>query len=204
MVHERFTAPAIDHLLSELETSDFVSDRHGDAAVNVRETRRAYDRARKLPGSLVEEMSRTEVLAQQVWGEARGKSDFAMFRPWLDKWVDLKRQEAECVGYKSNPYDALLDQFEPGETAAGGSGGRLNRYARASLVELVARIVDCGRKALRRNSRTPLPRRRASTSLRKNGVGGDWIRLFRRAGSMSVCIRFVPGLGQVITHDDAL
>ncbi|HZK82848.1 MAG TPA: carboxypeptidase M32, partial [Humisphaera sp.] len=145
MVHAQSTAPAIDHLLSELETSDLISDRDSDAAVNVRETRRAYDRARKLPGSLVEEMSRTEVLAQQVWGEARGKSDFAMFRPWLDKWVDLKRQEAECVGYKSNPYDALLDQFEPGETAAGVR--RTFESLREPLVELVARIVDCGRKA---------------------------------------------------------
>ncbi|MDB5300536.1 MAG: Thermostable carboxypeptidase 1, partial [Phycisphaerales bacterium] len=70
----------------------------GDAAANVREIRRSYDRARKLPASLVEEMSRTEVLAQQAWGEARAKSDYPHFRPWLEKTLDLKRREADYVG----------------------------------------------------------------------------------------------------------
>src|SRR4051794_20379304 len=70
MIHDRFTSPAIDNLLAEVETSPLVGDPLSDAAVNVRETRRAYDRAVKLPGNLVEEMSRTEVLAQQAWGEA--------------------------------------------------------------------------------------------------------------------------------------
>src|SRR5205085_1656780 len=82
-------------------------DPESDAAVNVRETRRTYDRARKLPSSLVEELSRTSVLAQQAWGEARKASDYPKFRPWLEKILDLKRQEVECVGYKSDPYDAL-------------------------------------------------------------------------------------------------
>ena len=32
----------------------------------------------------------------------------------LKKLVDLKRQETELLGYDEHPYDALLDQFEPG------------------------------------------------------------------------------------------
>src|SRR6188508_1837426 len=80
MVHERTIAPHFDDLLKAVETSDLVRDPDSDPAVNVRETRRAYDRARKVPSALVEEMSRTEVLGQQAWGEARAKSDFATFR----------------------------------------------------------------------------------------------------------------------------
>ena len=145
MIHDWFTSPAIDNLLAEVETSALVADPVSDAAVNARETRRAYDRAVKLPGSLVEEMSRTEVLAQQAWGEARKKNDFPMFQPWLEKWVKLKQQEAKCVGYKSNPYDALLDQFEPGETAEGVRS--TFESLRGPLVELVGKIVGSGRKA---------------------------------------------------------
>ena len=118
MIHERFTSPRVDELLQEVETSDLVLDPESDPAVNARETRRSYDRARKLPSSLVEEMSRVAVLAQQAWGDARAKSDYAAFEPWLKKTLDLKRQEARCVGYKVDMYDALLDEFEPGETAA--------------------------------------------------------------------------------------
>ncbi|HWE02751.1 MAG TPA: carboxypeptidase M32 [Tepidisphaeraceae bacterium] len=191
MIHERFTAPAIDHLLAEVETSDLMSDRESDAAVNVRETRRAYDRARKLPGSLVEEMSRTEVLAQQVWGEARAKSDYAMFRPWMDKWVDLKRQEAECVGYAANPYDALLDQFEPGETAAGVR--KTFESLREPLVELVARIVNSGRQApieiLRRDY--PAPAQEKLAKLAAAAVGFDF-----SAGRLDISLHpFCTGLG---------
>ena len=113
--------------------------------MNVRETRRVYDRAQKLPASLVEEMSRTEVLAQQAWVEARKKSDYAAFAPWLSKTLDLKRQEAKCVGYKDNPYDALLEPYEPGETAEGLR--RVFEQLRRPLVELIARIAASGRRA---------------------------------------------------------
>ena len=145
LAHERFTAPRLGDWLAEVEGSPLVSDPESDPAVNVRETRRDYDRAGKLPASLVEELARTEVLGQQAWGQARKKSDYAAFRPWLEKIVTLKRQEAACVGYAVDPYDALLDQFEPGETAAGVR--QTFEALRDPLIELVRRIVDSPRKA---------------------------------------------------------
>jgi carboxypeptidase Taq len=144
LTHERFTSPRIGELLSTLE-AETPSDKHSDQAVNVRETRRAYDRATKLPASLVEEMTKTEVLAQQAWVEARKKSDYPAFRTWLDKILKLKRQECECVGYKDDPYDALLDQFEMGETAA--NLKKTFEALRGPLVELVGKIASSGRKA---------------------------------------------------------
>src|SRR5208282_4706436 len=89
-----------------------------DQTVNVREIRRVRDRAVKMPASLVEDLARTTTRAQNVWQEARQNNDFASFAPWLDKIVRLKRQEAQAVGYKAAPYDALLDEYEPGATAA--------------------------------------------------------------------------------------
>jgi carboxypeptidase Taq len=145
MVHERFTSPRIDELLHDVQNSALAADPHSDPAVNARETRRSYDRARKLPSSLIEELSRVAVLAQQAWGEARAKSDYAAFEPWLTRILDLKRQEARCVGYTNDMYDALLDEFEPGETAA---NLRVTfERLRGPLVELIGWIVDSGRKA---------------------------------------------------------
>jgi carboxypeptidase Taq len=89
MQHEMFTSPRIGELMSTLEQSELVKQRYSDVEVNVRETRRAYDRATKLPGSLVEEMARTSSLGEAAWAEARKKSDFAMFQPWLTKQIDL-------------------------------------------------------------------------------------------------------------------
>src|SRR5438094_10054462 len=56
MTHEMATAPEIERLLQDVETSELVRDRESDAAINVREIRRTYDRAIKLPKELVEEL----------------------------------------------------------------------------------------------------------------------------------------------------
>jgi carboxypeptidase Taq len=139
MVHGRFTSPRIGEWLTELEAVSLDED----AEVNVRETRRDYDRAVKLPASLVEEQSRTAVLAQQVWAEARRKNEFSLFQPWLEKTLKLKLQEAACVGYAVHPYDALLDEFEPGDTTADLTA--VFESLRGPLVELIGKIGDSGR-----------------------------------------------------------
>src|SRR6516162_6431544 len=112
MTHEMLTAPEMGQLLAEVEASPLVQDPESLPATNVREIRRLYDRAVKLPKSLVEEIARVTSQAEQVWQEARKANDFASFRPWLEKVVHLKRQEADAVGYRQEPYDALLDEYE--------------------------------------------------------------------------------------------
>jgi carboxypeptidase Taq len=114
LTHEMRTDPRIGELLGEVESSALVKEATAAEAVNVREIRRAYDRAVKIPKSLVEELARATTLGQQAWQEARAKSAFKLFQPHLEKIVELKRQEAKAVGYKKVPYDALLDDFEPG------------------------------------------------------------------------------------------
>ncbi|HSB72677.1 MAG TPA: carboxypeptidase M32 [Candidatus Methylomirabilis sp.] len=143
MIHQQATAPEVGGLLATVEGSQVVREPDAPAAVNVRELRRTYDRATKLPRSLVEELARTCALAHEVWVEAREHSNFDLFRPWLEKVVALKRQEAEAVGYSEVPYDALLDDYEPGETTA-----RLREMfaeLRDELVELVGCIAASGR-----------------------------------------------------------
>jgi len=139
LTHEMATAPKIGELLAEVEGMD------GDAAANVREIRRGYDRAVKLPPDLVEELARTTTRAQQVWQEARAANDFAAFRPWLEKIVGLKRREADAIGYKASPYDALLDEYEPGATAA--EITQVFAALRDELVPLVQAILGSGKKA---------------------------------------------------------
>ena len=87
-------------------------------AANVREWRRDYDRATKLPARLVEEIARTTSLARDAWAEARRESNFAAFAPWLEKILTLTREQAESWGYTTCAYDALLEGYEPGARAA--------------------------------------------------------------------------------------
>jgi carboxypeptidase Taq len=145
LTHQQLTSPRVGELLSRVEGTDLVRESESDAAANVREIRRSYDRATKVPTRLVEELTKTGVLGQQAWVEARKKSDFLTFRPWLEKLVGLKREEANYVGYKQHPYDALLDDYEPGDTTADVT--RVFESLRAPLVDLVGRIAQSGKTA---------------------------------------------------------
>jgi carboxypeptidase Taq len=118
VVHQRETDPRLGELIAACEAdNDVRSDVR--AVANVREIRRDYDLRTKLPEELVAELAKTGSQAQQVWKEARQKSDFAMFRPWLDRMVGLARRKAACYGTPTGgePYDALLNEYEPGARA---------------------------------------------------------------------------------------
>jgi carboxypeptidase Taq len=142
--HEMLTAPQIGELLAEVENSPPVRDPYSVPAANVRNIRRVYDRAVKLPKELVEELARVTTRAQQVWQEAKQANDFAAFQPWLEKIIQLKRQEAEAVGYAAVPYDALLEEFEPGASTA--EITRTFAALREELVPLIGAVLASGRR----------------------------------------------------------
>jgi carboxypeptidase Taq len=145
LCHERFTHPRVGDLLNILEESPLVADPFSETAVNIRQTRRNHTRATKLPIALVEELSRTASLGESAWMEARKNADFQQFSPWLEKTLHLKRQEAACLGYAGSLYDALLDEYEPGETAAGINA--IFAELRPHLVEIIGKIAGSRRVA---------------------------------------------------------
>ena len=115
--HQQAIDPRIGDLLADVDKSDLLSDPLSDAAVNVREWRRQYARMTRLPQPLIEETARIASLAQQEWAAVRQQANFARFLPWLERVVALKRREADALGYETEPYDALLDEYEPARAA---------------------------------------------------------------------------------------
>ena len=115
LAHEKQIDPRLGELLDECARDDGLDDA-GKALV--REAAHDRNLAVKVPTDLVRTISRTAAEAHAVWAKARAENSFATFAPLLQKLVDLKRQEAEHLGYPADgvPYDALLDQFEPGAT----------------------------------------------------------------------------------------
>jgi carboxypeptidase Taq len=147
MTHEMVTAHPIGELLQEVEGSELIRENDGPAAANFREIKRVHDRAVKIPKELVEEIARVSTRAQQIWQESREKDNFSAFRPWLDKIVALKQQEAQAVGYREAAYDALLDEYEPGATTAELTG--IFSALRKELVPLVQSIIATGKQPRR-------------------------------------------------------
>ena len=79
-----------------MEQSGQLGDKDSAQTVNVGEALHTYDRVTKLPRALVEEISRTTTLAQHAWVDARKRSNFAEFRPWLEKMIGLKHAQNFC------------------------------------------------------------------------------------------------------------
>ena len=115
MLHDLQTSPLLGPLTTRLLESTLPSDE--DRAL-VRLHRRDYDRASKLPKELVEREARLVGVSQPAWAQARKENDFGKFAPYLSQLVDLAREKAELLGYQDHPYDALLDEYEPGTTSA--------------------------------------------------------------------------------------
>jgi carboxypeptidase Taq len=144
LIHKKQTAPEVGEWLSELAASSLAADPHSDTGADITNLKRDYDRKTKLPQALVEELAKLSVLGQQLWVEARKANDFGRFRPLLERTIELKRQEASAIGYEKEPYDALLDEFEPGAKTA--DVGKTLGGLREQLVPLVAAIAGSSRR----------------------------------------------------------
>ena len=144
LAHARATAPEVGRWLGECE-GDVALLADGDAAANVKGLRRDYDRATRLPPALVAELAAVESKAQQEWAQARAQSDYARFRPWLSRLLDLQRQKADCLKRPGQSrWDALADLCEPGMNAA--DLRALFAPLRQRLVALRARLDARGRR----------------------------------------------------------
>lgn len=83
---------------------------------SLREAKRSYDQTKKIPEELYKEYSILTAKAQHIWAEARETNQFSAFEPTLQRIIEINREFAGYYGYEDHPYDALLDQYEPGYT----------------------------------------------------------------------------------------
>jgi carboxypeptidase Taq len=109
LAHDRLVAPELGALLDAAGPDD---------ALLVRAVRRDHERARRVPGELTEAIARAGTEGYASWLEARARNDFGHFEPALRRNIELARRYAACFPESEHPYDALLDRFEPGATAA--------------------------------------------------------------------------------------
>ncbi|WP_050521963.1 carboxypeptidase M32 [Pseudorhodobacter wandonensis] len=134
VLHARRTDPRFEGWLAEAEAKGKVEK------ANLRHIRRSFTRNAKVPSRLAEELARVTSVSQGIWAEARASNDVAAFLPSLKRVIDLRREEAECLAQGGSLYDALIDDYEPGATAA--SLGAMFDGMRPRLVALRGAILD--------------------------------------------------------------
>lgn len=105
----------------------------------LREWRRDYLKAKALPRKFVEEWAKLTAQAMSVWREAKKANTFQHFAPFLDRLIVMARKKADLLGYQEHPYDALLDEYEPGLTSK--EIGKLFGHLRIAIVDLLKKIT---------------------------------------------------------------
>jgi carboxypeptidase Taq len=138
--HSRFVSAETGRLLEAAEAALDGVSADSDAAALVRVTRRRWEKARRVPTELAADQARAASLGQEAWVKARAESDFASFAPYLEHNLELARRYVDCFDEFDSPYDALLDDYEPGFKAA--EVARLFAELKSELVPLIATLAS--------------------------------------------------------------
>lgn len=134
VLHARRIDPRIGEWLEKAEAANEV------AAANLRHIRRDFERTAKVPADLAAALAKTTSLAHRIWAKARSEENVAAFLSILAEVVNLRLQEAQAIAGNTDPYDALLDDYEP--EATGASIAAMFDSLRPRLVALRAAILD--------------------------------------------------------------
>src|SRR5690606_112614 len=105
----------------------------------VKQARKDFDRATKLPAELVREKAAQGSRGYHAWAKAKKENDFASYAPVLEKNLELAKREAAYLGWEGREYDYMIDKFDPGMSAE--VIARLFAELKSELVPLVREIA---------------------------------------------------------------
>ncbi|MEP7255541.1 MAG: carboxypeptidase M32 [Ferruginibacter sp.] len=115
IAHRHFTDDKIGALLQELNGRDDLGDKEKR---NVKLSLEDHNKNKKLPSDFVRKMSETVNISFHAWVQARKENSFTTFQKPLDDLLQLKKQEADMLGYQHHPYNALMNDYDKGLTVA--------------------------------------------------------------------------------------
>ena len=162
LAHDLFTSDAVGELLEQLRPYEESLPYDSDEASVIRVTRRDWEKESRVPAELAAEQTKLASEAQEVWVHARRDSDYATFKPWLDRTLELKRRYVACFEPYEDLYDPLLDDYEPGLRTA-----EVREVFDALKPELTALVAGAGPPQVVDFMRGPFPvERQRAFSLR--------------------------------------
>ncbi len=112
--HTMFTSKEMGDLLADLAPYADTLDPDSDDACLIKRIAHDYGKSTRVPTEWVSEFARVTTMGQMAWEEAKASDDFEVFRPHLEKLVQLRQAYANFFKPFDHIYDPLLDDFEPG------------------------------------------------------------------------------------------
>ena len=115
IAHQLFTDKTMGELLEELSLCE---DLTSSEKRNIVLSKEDYERNIKLSAAFVRQLSETVNQSYHAWAKARKENSFALFEQPLNELIQLKRQEADMLGYEQHPYNALMNDYDKGLTVS--------------------------------------------------------------------------------------
>ncbi len=122
LIHKKHTSPWFEKRLAKcvnLKNGTIVSRPVSKLERRLlEETYRDWKIVKSLPASFVEAQAKLSSESQHAWQRAKKENAFLDFLPYLKKQIEMARKKADYLGWQESPYNALLDEYEPGITVA--------------------------------------------------------------------------------------
>ena len=142
IAHELQTAPELGVLFDELQGFEEELDYDSFGASLIRVARRDYEKATRVPSELRAELTRASSLGYRAWLAAREQEDYAILLPHLEHQLELRREYIACFDPPDDPYDVLLDDYEPGMKTD--EVETIFDQLKAALLPMLRAIADAG------------------------------------------------------------
>ena len=115
IAHQQFTDEKSGALILELNAKEDLSPAEKR---NVQLSLEDYNRNKKLSSDFVRQMSEAVNRSYHAWVKAGTENSFATFQQPLHELIQLKKQEADMLGYEQHPYNALMNDYDKGLTVS--------------------------------------------------------------------------------------
>ncbi len=134
VLHARRSSAELGDLIAQATPTTDVGQ------AQLREIRQSYERATKVPADLAAKIASVTSQSQGIWAAARAEENVSAFVPVLEEVLELKRAEGQALAAGGDVYDAMLQDYEPGGTAA--ELDAMFGALRPGLVDLRGAILD--------------------------------------------------------------
>lgn len=138
--HEKLTSEEVGKFLNYFREESVLGKLTKIDRAIVREIGKSYDREKKIPTKLVQELSELTAKSHVIWAESKKNNEYKKFAPHLERIFSIKKEMTEYIGYKDTPYNALIDMYEPGITVS--ELDKIFENLKAELIPFIKKIKD--------------------------------------------------------------
>ena len=120
ILHQRNSSEEFANFIKSASIELLDCERHSENSQIIQEKKRniellekEYNRQRNLDPKLVESLAKAKSKGYESWQEAKEKSDFDIFLPFLQELIKLRIEEAKQISQIYSPWETLAQPFEP-------------------------------------------------------------------------------------------